>query len=265
MKKSTRLTFGAVACTLSTFLVQYASAEEITGFVGAGVMYSPDYEGSDDYEFSPVGAARVEYSPYYIKTNELGLHVNVSPFETIEFGLSTNFRDGRDDGVEDATVLRLDEIDSAFEVGAFTRLKTSGVLHPTDELHFEVDILWDVTGVHEGMVVRFGPGYDYSPTERLRLGAKLMAVWASDEFNDTYFSINPDNATRSGLSEYEASAGLKNVSFGVSANYMFTDNWGVIGIVAYERLLGDAVDSPVVEDRGDANQFFLISGISYHF
>jgi outer membrane scaffolding protein for murein synthesis (MipA/OmpV family) len=33
------------------------------------------------------------------------------------------------------------------------------------------------------------------------------------------------------------------------------EHWGFMGLLGYKRLIGDAEDSPVVEDEGEANQF----------
>ena len=38
-----------------------------------------------------------------------------------------------------------------------------------------------------------------------------------------------------------------------------------MGLVSYKRLLGDAKDSPVVDDEGDANQFSGGGLVFYRF
>ena len=37
----------------------------INGYVGAGIMVTPDYEGSDEFQAVPLLAARVQYENYY--------------------------------------------------------------------------------------------------------------------------------------------------------------------------------------------------------
>lgn len=37
--------------------------------------------------------------------------------------------------------------------------------------------------------------------------------------------------------------------------YQPWQNWGFMGLATYKRLVGDAADSPVVEDEGSENQF----------
>ena len=65
-------------------------------------------------------------------------------------------------------------------------------------------------------------------------------------FNSAYFDVTPDAAARSGLPVYDARGGLQAV--GVTAGYIkqFTPRWGVYSYAKYDRLAGDAADSPVV-------------------
>ena len=73
------------------------------------------------------------------------------------------------------------------------------------------------------------------------------------------------DSARSGLNTYSADAGIKDAGLGVTLTYKFTDNWDVTGLANYTRLLGDAADSPVVDDEGDENQFFGGLTINYTF
>jgi outer membrane protein len=43
------------------------------------------------------------------------------------------------------------------------------------------------------------------------------------------------------------------------------DRWSVTALASYTRLLDDAADSPIVDDAGDANQFFGGALINYRF
>ncbi len=59
-------------------------------------------------------------------------------------------------------------------------------------------------------------------------------------------------AAASGLKEYKADAGFRDVSVDVSSRFAVTENWGVGGLVGGSVLLGGMADSPIVEDRGEA-------------
>jgi outer membrane scaffolding protein for murein synthesis (MipA/OmpV family) len=58
---------------------------------------------------------------------------------------------------------------------------------------------------------------------------------------------------------------LKDAGVTVSYSYAFAERWGVTALARYDRLLNDAADSPIVDDRGDANQFILGLLVNFTF
>ncbi len=82
---------------------------------------------------------------------------------------------------------------------------------------------------------------------------------------DEFFSIDADNAARSGLRQFEADAGIKDVGFRAFLTYSFSERWSATGVGIYQRLLNDAADSPVTDDEGDPNQFFGGVLVSFKF
>jgi outer membrane protein len=81
----------------------------------------------------------------------------------------------------------------------------------------------------------------------------------------SYFGIDAADAARSGLDQFNADEGFKDVSVGGALTYSFLERWSVAVLGSYTRLIGDAEDSPVVDDVGDANQFFGGALINYRF
>jgi outer membrane scaffolding protein for murein synthesis (MipA/OmpV family) len=80
---------------------------------------------------------------------------------------------------------------------------------------------------------------------------------------DTYFSVDENNSARSGLDTYEAEAGFKDIGVTLSTSYSISRNWGVMGIMGYKRLLGDAEDSPIVAKEGSTDQFIGSLAVTY--
>jgi outer membrane scaffolding protein for murein synthesis (MipA/OmpV family) len=109
-----------------------------------------------------------------------------------------------------------------------------------------------------------GHGYLISPylsgRQRLMAGltvaGNLSTTWASESYMSDYFGVDSADARRSGLDRHNADAGIKDVSLGLSLGYDITPNWQVSLLGRYARLLGDAADSPIVDDVGSKNQFF---------
>jgi outer membrane protein len=99
----------------------------------------------------------------------------------------------------------------------------------------------------------------------VRLGFNLSATYASGRYNATYFGIDANNAARSGFSTYDADGGIKDIGFSVNAAYQWDEHWGITGMIGVTQLVGDAADSPIVDDAGSATQGFAALGISYRF
>jgi outer membrane scaffolding protein for murein synthesis (MipA/OmpV family) len=81
----------------------------------------------------------------------------------------------------------------------------------------------------------------------------------------SYFGIDAADAARSGLDQFGADEGFKDVGFGGALTYRLFERWSVSGLAIYTRLIDDAADSPVVDDVGNENQFFAGALINYRF
>jgi outer membrane scaffolding protein for murein synthesis (MipA/OmpV family) len=253
------------------FGARAAGAEEAKGYSGylaGGGAFVPGYEGSKDYHVVPFAAARLSYDNYYVEARGPKLRANVLPsFGTgfgIEAGPAVAYRFKRTN-VKDARVDALREIDNSFAVGGFVKITSHGMLQKSDELAFEVEALTGVGEHKSGTTISFGPSYSFSPFDRTRLGFKAFATYADDQYNQTYFGIDADNALRSGFSVYDAKAGIKDASFSTTLSYALTKQWAVTGTVGVKRLMGAAADGPIVKDAGSATQGFLSTGIAYRF
>ncbi len=78
-----------------------------------------------------------------------------------------------------------------------------------------------------------------------------------------YFGIDSKDAQRSGLDQYNADAPFKDVGVGASFGYAIAERWGLNLATGYKLLLGDAKDSPVVDDQGPKHQFVGAVSVSY--
>jgi outer membrane protein len=265
-----RLCFGALTVCVGVIGAASAVAEEAKGLHGhlsLGGAVVPDYEGSKDYMPAPVWAGKLGYDDYYVEVQGPKLRANVMPAVLpfgFEFGPALAYRFGRDD-VEDGRVDDLRDVDGTIALGAFAKIYTSSLLQPGDELAFGIESLTGIGDDRDGTTIEFGPSYGFSPWERVRLGFKLSATYADDRYTETYFGIDADNARRSGFRAYDADGGIKDIGFSVNASYQWTEHWGVTGMVGVTRLVGDAADSPIVDDAGSATQGVAALGLSYRF
>ena len=83
----------------------------------------------------------------------------------------------------------------------------------------------------------------------------------SDDYMESFFGIDEKQSINSGYKKYNAESGIKDVNITVSAGYKITSRWRIGATVGYKRLVGDAADSPIVDDK---NQMFAGFGLSYH-
>ena len=236
----------------------------LNGFVAIGLGVAPDYEGSDDYELIPIPVARLTYRGVGLEIEGLGGRVDVSPFDRIGFGPAFNYRMGRDD-VDDDRVDALEDVDDAVEVGGFLRFGQPVGLASADEAVIRLDVLADVADGHSGILASASAAYTFRPIDDLGLTAGVSTSWMSEDYADAFFSVTPGGAAASGLPAFDADAGLRDVGLNLAATYALTERWGLIATGSTTFLLGDAADSPVVDDAGSSVQFFGGLSISYSF
>jgi outer membrane scaffolding protein for murein synthesis (MipA/OmpV family) len=263
MKKITPLLLMFVLASVA--VPAYAEGSAMGGNIMLGGGMAPEYEGSKDYKFIPMLMGKLEYDNYYLEVKGPGLRANLSPWDGLEFGPVVSLRGGRDSDVDNKYVAKMRRIDDATEAGVFAKISSRNLFSNKDELSLEAEYSADTGDTHEGYTVSIESEYAFFPVKKLRLGISLSATYADENYNMTYFGVDADNAARSGLKEYSADGGLKNVGVGLKAGYSFNMNWGIMGIVKYEQLMGDAADSPIVDKDGSEGQFMTGAGIMYRF
>ncbi len=232
--------------------------------LGAGVGVAPDYEGSEDYQLVPLFAARVQKDHYFARLQGTKLLVNVIPSPVIRLGPQLNYRFKRNN-VDDDRVDDLRTVDEAWELGLFGGLRFRDVAGTKVTLGADASASRDVAAGHNGWLVDLNGLVRFPIAEGWRMGLGAGGTWASSNYMDEYFSVDEDNSRRSGLRQFSADSGVKDVGVNANLDWGFTDNWAVSFRGAYSRLLGDAEDSPVVDDRGSENQFFGGALIAYRW
>jgi outer membrane scaffolding protein for murein synthesis (MipA/OmpV family) len=241
--------------------------------IGAGAGYLPDYEGSDDYELIPVVGIRGRWNGinFYSRGTYLYADFIRRGDNALEFDLGpiAGVRLNRTGKVDDDFVDALPERDAAIEVGAFGGITYHGLMNPYDSLGVHVDVITDVSGAHGSTLIT--PTIDFgTPLSRFTyVGLSLSAEWAGDGYADYYYSISPNASLASGLPQFEADGGFKHWRLGLFANQSvsgdLTHGWSLFGVGLYTHLSGDFADSPIVDQRGSASQWFGALGVAYTF
>ena len=230
--------------------------------IGAAAAFVPDYEGSDDRKVRALPYVDASYKDtIFFRGTALGANlVSVNgprPGDGLKIGPLIRYGFGREEG-DNAALRGLGDIDDAIELGAFAR-------YTTGPWHVDLQAVKDVAGGHGGVLVDAGVGWRLALTPRWRTTLRAHATWADETHMQNVFGISAAQSARSGLRRHEAGSGFKDVGLSASLSFAVTDNWLLIGRAGYSRLLGDAADSPIVADKGSADQLSGMLTIAYRF
>ena len=231
--------------------------------VGLGAAVAPDYEGSNDYRAVPLWnlrAGNLYHPDTYVQTLGPTLKSNFLPSEHWRLGVSGRYIPERND-VQDNRVDDLHTVDAAAMLGVMGGYDF--IAGPRD-LGIMLDAKQDVAN-NNGATVTLQGFYAAPLGQRSRMGLTIDGTWADDDYMSSYFGVNANNAARSGLHQFNADAGFKDAGITLSYTYAFGERWGLTALARYDRLFGDAADSPIVDDRGDANQFILGLLVNFTF
>ncbi|MES2137849.1 MAG: MipA/OmpV family protein [Pseudomonadota bacterium] len=276
--------FAFIACCLSSpALAQSTSAdaqlpspEDVsnrdTVTLGVGGALIPDYEGSDDYRAIPAAAIRGQYHGISFRSRGTYLYVDVIPRSgKVDFdaGPIVGARFNRNSHIKDDVVALLPKRKTAFEVGAFAGVSIHGLTNPYDSLGLRLDVTRDVGSAHKSTI--FSPNVEFStPLSRTTYAsANVGAEFVSNKYADYYYTITPaDSVLTSGvLPAFNADGGMKNWKAGLLLNQSVTGDLlhglSLFGTAQYSRLVGDFKRSPIVSERGSANQWLAAAGLAY--
>jgi len=245
------------------------TAEDPRSFVVVGVAGLPEFETADDLQVVPLVVsnfnafgARVELEGIQAINIDVVLH----PFWRAGPAIGAALPRGEDDLEIDGVALNgVPEVDFSVELGGFIGFETPFGPLPEGRLSGEIAVRHDVAGGHDGLTARADLDYFFAVSRQVRFQLGVNATLADDDYFDSFFSVTPDAALASGLMEFDAEGGLKDV--GVEANmiFSFSPKYGVFVRGAYNRLLRDAEDSPIVSLAGDADQVFVGGGLFFSF
>jgi len=226
--------------------------------IGVLGLYSPDYEGSNDYEIGAVPDIEVTYDGWFFLSGREGLGVNLLRGGPVVAGIAVGYDGGRDED-ENSALGGMGDVDGTMEARAFATWTI-------DRLAINASVSIDALGDgHDGVVAELGAAYMFTPTRDLIVFAGPGLTWADDNYMQSFFGISGAQSASAQRPAYDADSGLKDVGFTVFGIQRLTDNWSLTGLAAYRRLLGDAADSPLVDGQGAKDQVVAGIGLSYSF
>ena len=262
--------FFIIACAL--LIGQAAQAqqsafdiENVPNVVGVGVAMVPDYPGSDDYM---VGAApffrlTLPKSEYYLRLMATDLQANIIDHPWFRLGPALNYRFGRNDNIEDSVVKHMKEIDGTIEAGAFVGIELVDKDNPRQRFLSQVEFLSDVGGKYQGYNVSLTASYWFPVHKAIDLTFGGGITYTDDNYTETYFGVDNEDHVRTGLPVFKAQGGFTMARLNAAAVLHLSESWHLAAGAQWRPLLDDAADSPIVEDRGDKNQWIYGLGAAY--
>jgi outer membrane protein len=227
----------------------------VAGSIGAGVMYAPEYPGSDKASASPVPFFNLRYGPVFLSSDK-GLGVRFDFLDgALEISPALNYRRPRDES-DSGRLSGMGDVEGQLTGGGSVRYRM-------DDVSFGVKAFQGLSG-GRGLTMDMRLAYLNRASDIFRWGLAAEAGFADAKYNRAWFGVDPLQSAGSGYRVYEPSAGLKDVSLGGSAEYYITPSLSVDVFAKYSRLTGDAASSPLVE-RGSPDQLSTGLLLFYHF
>jgi len=169
-----------------------------------------------------------------------GLGVNVLYAPNFRFGIALNYYESVEFIEGDYTY----SVPFGVDAGIFGSISFG-------RLSAKLKLRQDISNTHNGRLFSGRLGYRVPWSKKLRVNLNVNATYADDEYMEIYF--RPDGG------------GVKDMGGGAMFMYLLDKDWTFITIANYTRLLNDAANSPLVENAGSKNQFWLGLGVAYRF
>lgn len=250
---------GAQAADMVTPAWAPGAAKEWTVTIGVEGRATPTFPGSDRYTgiALPLFDIRTAGTPARFHSPRDGFGIPLYDTGRFRAGPAFKIRMPRHEG-DDSDLNGLGNVDFAFEAGGFLEF------WPTQWLRTRAELRQGFGG-HHGVVADLTADMVMPVTPQLTLSGGPRTTLMSDKAIDPYFSVNATQSAASGLPVYTAGGGFYSVGAGAQARYQWSPQWATYVFVEYERLVGDASDSPIVTLRGSRDQWQTGLGLTYSF
>jgi MipA family protein len=223
---------------------------------GVGPQMLPQYPGADSYRLAPLfgGHVRRVGDPIPVSAPDDGFGISLTGRSgPIEIGPMVQFQSERKQSEVGAAV---GDVDFTVEPGAFVNVKLGESFRIRAEARHGV-------GGHESWVGDLGLDFVARPNidTMFTIGPRLRL--ADSDYMRTYFGVTPAAAAASGLAAYAPDGGVRAVGAIAGITRQLGRSFGVFAYAGYDRLVGDAADSPIVRQLGSRDQFS--GGIALYF
>lgn len=221
-----------------------------------GPQLSPSWPGADRFSIGPyVDVSRTSESEFEYEAPDESFGSPLVHSGKFAFGPAVGFvrkRTAADVGAD------LPKVGLSIEAGGFAQVSLSS------SLRFRIEGRKGLSG-HKGWVGEASADYIARQGDDWLFSIGPRVTFGDAKYTRAYFGVTPDAAISSGLAAFDPKGGIQ--SAGVTAGYLrqIGKRWGVAVYGRYDRLIGDAADSPVVRQFGTRNQPSAGVALTYTF
>ena len=251
-----------------------AAAEEQQGWefeVGTGVIYAPDYSGAKAssarlrlwadgvYHTTGLGSFAIDSGSLTIAPE---LRWDFVDSRDVGAGVLVGYRTGRNDrnpgfsNADDgsARLRGLPNVNNAVDAGVAAHVAILGI-----PLFAQLRVALNGS---QGTLVNFGAYVPISRGSAFEVTVLPTITWANARQMRAFYGVDTTMSTASRFAAYGPRAGLENAALEISGDWRIAGGWHLIVSGAYQRLLGNAARSPLVQT---SNQTSALTGITWHF
>ncbi|PSF05024.1 MipA/OmpV family protein [Marinobacter fuscus] len=242
------------AMALAPLGAQAADSDDLSVGLGIGGGLTPEYRGADSYEGKAIPWVEARKGRVAIDPVQ-GLRVDMLTGQNWSVAAAVSYARGRDNT---AALAEFEDVDGSVMAGALFSWKPGS-------WQLTGDIGAPVSGDLEGVRVRGYLRYRGALSQQWVYAFGPSFTWGNKDWNEMLFNVSAKDATRSGLSQYQTDGSYFAGSMNARLTYLLTPKLSVSAVTRYTRLTGDAADSPIVADVGDANQWLGSMAVNYRF
>lgn len=212
--------------------------------IGAGLLFAPDYLGSNDWKLAPIAAPDLRWrdNALFLSLRD-GFGATLLREGNVTAGLLLRPRFGRDQD-DNAALAGMGDIGISGEGGGF-------LSYDNRTWRGSVELRQGFGG-HSGLLADLRVDRSFRLRDNLILSAGPRVSWGNGDFAETWFGVDPGQSARSGYQVFRPDSYWFAAGAG-SIVWLIDERWSASLFGEVGQIIGDSADSPLVE-RGSATQ-----------
>lgn len=220
--------------------VRLGPPDSAVGIAGVAVVTTPRYLGSTETRALATPMLDYQWRSGWFAGTANGVGYNLSKDAKLQYGLRLSADLGRKE--RRSPVLRgLGDVDPRFELGGFLNLR------PTPHLLITSVLRLGSGPDRKGALLEFGASQAFAIQPQLHASVGLGLSLANRKYLQSYFGVNPAQATSSGHATFSPEAGLRDLRAQIGLSYRAAPQTSLNLGLSASSLRGDARRSPITK------------------